>query len=237
MENAPTPLSAEQQKQAVGKAAAALVRPGMRVGLGTGSTARYLVDALGEAWKEGRLQGIVAVPTSRRTADQARGYGIPLADLSDVVTLDLTIDGADEVDPELDLIKGLGGALLREKIVACSSEMMVVMIDHTKLVERLGMKAPVPVEVEPFGFKSTVRALEGLGCRATLRMDGDVPYRTDGGHLCVDCRFERIDDPRGLDNAIRVIPGALETGLFVGIARLVLVGDPTGGVRTIEHPQ
>ena len=230
-------LTSEQQKQAVGQAAAALVRSGMRVGLGTGSTAKHLVDALGVAMHEGRLRDIVAVATSRRTAEQAKSLGIPLADLSDVITLDITLDGADEVDPELDLIKGLGGALLREKIVACASETMVVMVDHTKLVERLGTKAPVPVEVEPFGYKATMRALEGLGCRPVLRMEGDVPYRTDGGHLCVDCRFHGIDDPRGLDNAIRIIPGAIETGLFVGIARKVLVGHPSGEVRTLELPE
>jgi len=220
--------SSERGKQAAGEAALAFVQSGMRVGLGTGSTAYYTVQAVGEAWRDGRLKDIVVVPTSERTAAQARGYGLPIVDLGEVGELDVTIDGADEVSPALDLIKGKGNALLREKIVAVASRAMIVVADDSKLVPYLGAQTAVPVEVEPFGWQATLRELGALGCEAVLRLQGDAPYHTDGGHFTIDCRFLRIDDPARLEISIKKIPGALECGLFVKIAKRVLIGGPDG---------
>ena len=218
-------MGAETGKRAVGYAAATLVRSGMRVGLGTGSTAAYLVQALGEAWQRGELHDLRLVPTSIQTAQQAQGLGLPLCDLDEVGTLDLTIDGADEVDPGLALIKGRGGALLREKIVAAASLRMVVITDDSKLVSALGSTMPVPVEVEPFGYKTTWRLLEALGCTAQLRLGAaGRPFHTDGRHLILDCSFGPIADPAALQAAICQIPGAIECGLFVGMARQALIG-------------
>lgn len=219
----------ERQKQMAGEAAASFVRPGMKVGLGTGSTVYFTIESLGRRWKAGELSGIETVATSERTAGQARSLGLPVRDLSDVLTLDVTIDGADEVDPDMQLIKGLGGALLREKIVASSSASMIVVVDSKKLVKRMGTLAPVPVEVDPFGWKATREKLSRLsGCHPTLRKaaDGNA-YRTDGGHFIVDCHFAvGLDDPPGMERAIKAIPGALECGLFIGIAKRVIVGGP-----------
>lgn len=225
-----TPDAVEQLKKAAGEAAATLVRPGMKIGLGTGSTIYFTIEAIGRMHKEGALDGIVTVATSERTATQARGLGLPVRDLSDVLTLDITIDGADEVDPSMHLVKGLGGALLREKIVASSSTEMIVVVDRGKLVTRIGTRSPVPVETDPFGWKATQEKLAHLGCDPRLRLTADgAPLRTDGGHYVLDCYFaEGVDDPVALERAINLIPGALDCGLFIGMARRVLVGSNEG---------
>jgi ribose 5-phosphate isomerase A len=226
----------EREKRMAGEAAAGFVQAGMKVGLGTGSTIYFTIEALGRRWQAGELEGMVAVATSERTTAQASRLGLPVRDLSDVMTLDLTIDGADEVDPAMHLIKGLGGALLREKIVASSGPRMVVVVDSHKLVKRLGTIAPVPVEVDPFGWKATLEKLSRLpGCAPKLRMAADgTPYRTDGGHRIVDCAFAQgIDDPAALERAIQAIPGALECGLFIGIASRVVVGGPERALEMV----
>ena len=209
------------------------VRDGMRVGLGTGSTAMLAVQELGVRVSKGLK--IVGVPTSERTASLARQVGIPLMTLDESPELDLTIDGADEVDPRtLDVIKGLGGALLREKIVALASKLVVLVVDESKVVRRLGEKTPVPVEVVPFGWTRAQDALATSGCEPNRRVSQDgQPYITDGGNYLLDCRFPGIDDPSALAARIKSITGVVEHGLFVGIAcRVVVAGE--AGIRIIE---
>lgn len=188
----------------------------MIVGLGTGSTAKFAVEALARRLQEGLK--FTAVPTSGATAQQARALGIPLIDLTSEI--DLTIDGADEIHPAtLNLIKGKGGALLREKIVAAASKQLIIIADESKLVSQLGEKTPVPVEVIPFGWKSTALHLERLGCRATLRDN----FTTDGGHFILDCAFGTILDPQALAARIGMIAGVVEHGLFLGMATQAFV--------------
>lgn len=218
-------------KRAAAEAAVAELEDGMVLGLGTGSTATFAVEALGRRVRDGLK--VVGVPTSERTAALARERGIALSDLERHDLLDLTIDGADEVLPgSLALIKGLGGALLREKIVACASRRMTVIVDEAKLVERLGTRAPVPVEIVPFGAAVTLRRLAETGCTPTLRQADGQPYRTDGGGLIADCAYGRIDDPAALERRLAGIVGVIETGLFIDIATRVVVGG-SGGVRTL----
>ncbi|HET7478196.1 MAG TPA: ribose-5-phosphate isomerase RpiA [Rubrobacteraceae bacterium] len=196
------------------------VRSGMTVGLGTGSTASHAVRRVGELLSGGELSGVRGIPTSERTAALAAEVGIPLVTLAEARP-DLTIDGADEISPSLDVIKGYGGALLREKIVAASGrEGLVIVADASKLKDPLG-DGPLPVEVEPFGWQATFDALASLGCEPKLRTDSQDPSRpfvTDGGHYTVDCLFPSITEPAALETEIKRIPGALECGLFVGIA-------------------
>ena len=194
----------------------------MIVGLGTGSTAKFAVDALARRMNEGLR--FTAIPTSEATAQQARALGIPLSTLAEHPDIDLTIDGADEIDPHLNLIKGRGGALLREKIVAASSRELIIIADDSKLVEQLGAKMPVPVEVVPFGWQSTAQRLERLGCRAVLR-EG---FTTDGGHYILDCAFGPIPDAKSLAREIDSIVGVVEHGLFLGMATQVLIASATG---------
>jgi ribose 5-phosphate isomerase A len=222
----------DEQKQAVGEAAAALVEDGMVVGLGTGSTARFLVDALGRRVGDGLR--IVGIPTSERTAEQARSVGIPLVGLDTHPRIDLTVDGADEIElGSLALIKGLGGALLREKIVAAASKRLVIIADESKLVKRLGRRTPVPVEVVRFGWQATAAHLRELGAEPTLRhAGGDVPFITDGGNLILDCKFDGIADPRASELAIDDVVGVVESGLFINRAECALVAG-IGGVRRI----
>lgn len=221
-------MSADAGKRAAGRAAVIHVRSGMRLGLGTGSTAFYAVEAIGERWQAGTLRDVVVVPTSEQTEAQARSYGLPIRDLSEVLALDVVIDGADEIDPAMNLVKGRGGALLREKIVARASALMVVVADASKVVRRLG-GVRLPVEVEPFGWKVTETQLASLGCDARLRLTAaGAPARTDGGHFTIDCQFDGIDDPFELESAIKRFPGALECGLFLGLARHVLIGSAEG---------
>lgn len=216
----------EQYKKEAAHAAASLVESGMVVGLGTGSTARYAVLEIARRLREGEIQGVRGVPTSEATAELARKEGIPLVDLPPE-GVDLAIDGADEIAPDLSLIKGLGGALLREKIVESTAREFVVVADHTKKVPVLG-RGVVPVEIVPFGYRATLRAIAALGGEAELRMDGDEFFFTDNGHLIADVRFGPIGDPLGLHRALLEIPGVVETGLFVGLASRALVAGPFG---------
>jgi ribose 5-phosphate isomerase A len=207
----------------------------MVLGLGTGSTVSFAIRKLGELLANGDLKGVRGIPTSEQTADLAREVGIPLLALSESWPR-LTIDGADEVEPGLALIKGRGGALLREKIVAHASEGgLVVVADESKLVDALG-QGPLPVEIEPFGWEVTLEALRSLECEPELRMDHEDstrPYVTDGGNYTADCQFASIPDPNALEGEINRIPGALESGLFLGLTRTVVVGR-SGGTEIIE---
>ncbi len=220
-------------------AAAALVEvePGMRLGLGTGSTARELVDLLGAKVQAGF--DVLCVPTSEVTAAQARGLGIPLTTLDDTPELDLTIDGADEVGPHLSLIKGGGAALLREKIVAAASRRMVVIADASKLVETLG-RFPLPIEVNPFGLAATTILVERIahkhlaegGVKLRRQASGE-PVRTDGGHFILDALFGRISNPEALSNDLHDIPGVVEHGLFLKLCQRAYVAG-ADGIRTID---
>lgn len=214
------------EKRAAAERAAQRVAAGMAVGLGTGSTAALVVEALGRRLARGELTGIVGVPTSTRTRDLAAAAGIPLATLEERPVLDLTIDGADEVDPRGDMIKGHGGALLWEKIVAAASQRYVIVVDRSKLVSRLGERFAVPVEVVRFGWNTHHAAVEALGGTATLRRGaGGEPFVTDAGHVILDCHFAGgIEDPAAVHAALRTRPGIVETGLFLGMAPEVIVG-------------
>lgn len=219
--------TADEQKQSAANAAVeGYVESGMILGLGTGSTAFWAVKRIGELLAGGGLTGVRGIPTSEATAEQARQEGIPLLELSEARP-DLTIDGADEIDSELALIKGRGGALLREKIVASAGQGLIVVADSSKLVDALG-EGTLPVEVEPFGWESTAEALAALGSEPTLRMRDDRPFVTDGGHYTVDCVFGSIPDPGELEVEIKTIPGALECGLFVGLSRAAVVSREDG---------
>ncbi len=225
-------MSADNFKQQAAAEAIKLVRPGMTLGLGTGSTAARFVDLLGAKVADGL--NIVCVPTSQATAAQATAHNIPLTSLDDMPYLDLTVDGTDEVDNELQLIKGGGGALLREKIVAAASERMIVIADHSKLVDKLG-KFPLPIEVVQFGLaasRSLIRVLAAeVGCEGdvTLRSASDgTPFKTDGGNLILDCNFGAIDDPDRLADALSLVPGVVDHGLFLGLADMVIIAGPDG---------
>lgn len=220
----------ERFKREAAVRAADWIQNGMRLGLGTGSTVRFLLDEVAARRARGEWPDIVGVPTSEDTARRAGRLGIPLIALEEAGELDLTIDGADEVDPELNLIKGLGGALLREKIVAVASRMVVIVVDGTKLVDRLGTRSPLPVEVDPYGAGLQERFLRQLGAAPVLRRgDADAPVVTDGGNHIFDCRFaEGIEDPRELDLVLNQRPGVLENGLFLGIADHVVIGYTDG---------
>ena len=224
----------DRQKRAAGEAAAALVEDGMILGLGTGSTAAFALEALAKRYRQGlRFAGI---PTSERTAAMATALDIPLTDFAQHARLDMTIDGADEVERgTLNLIKGHGGALLREKIVAAASDRLVIIADASKLVDRLGSRFAVPVEVAGFGIEPTRAALERLGAAVRLRLDGTgAPFVSDGGNRILDCSFGPIADPAGLEQRIAAVVGVFESGLFVRRAELVLLAD-AGGVRRLER--
>lgn len=208
------------------------VRPGMRLGLGTGSTARHFVDLLGERVAAG-LE-VICVPTSEATASQARDLHIPLSDLDALDRLDLTVDGADEIDPALNLIKGGGGALLREKIVAAASDAMIVIADGSKCVDTLG-RFPLPVEVNRFGLGATRRAIAAVlarhGAQGGLELRGQsagTPFVTDGGHLILDAFFGRISQPEALSDDLLDIPGVVQHGLFLKMCRKAYVATPNG---------
>ena len=220
----------EFKREAANAAVERYVQSGMVVGLGTGTTATLAVRRIGELVASGDLRDVSGVPTSARTMALANELGIPLATLADTRP-HLTIDGTDEVAPDLALIKGRGGALLREKIVASSSEEgLIVVADSTKAVESLGV-GPLPVEIDSFGWQATLGALASLGCEPVLRMDQadpDHPFVTDGGHYTADCKFDPISDPAALEIEIKKIPGALECGLFVSIARTAIIAGENG---------
>jgi len=216
------------KRAAAERAVAEYIESRMVVGLGTGSTASYVVHRIGELLASGDLEDVRGIPTSSRTAALAEEVGIPLVSLSEARP-QLTIDGADEVGPDLALIKGRGGALLREKIVAyAGQDGLVVVADESKLVESLG-EGTLPVEIESFGWEATLEALATLGCEPELRMDyTGCAYMTDGGHYTADCLFSSISDPAALEREIKDIPGALESGLFVGLAFAAAVGRSNG---------
>ena len=232
-------MDVEAQKRAAAARAVEFVRPGMRLGLGTGSTAKHFVDLLGERVRGGL--DVVAVPTSEATRAQAERLGIPLTTLDETPELDLTIDGADEIAPDLTLIKGGGGALLREKIVAAASAKMLVIADQSKWVAMLG-RFPLPIEIAPFGAAATRRAVEAA--TAAAGCPGAAPIRkaanghafvTDGGHWLLDAQLQRIADPKTLAARLSAVPGVMEHGLFIGLARTAIVAGPDG-VRLIERP-
>lgn len=218
-------------KQMAAEHGAGLVKSGMVLGLGSGSTATLAVQAIGRRLREGSLRDVIAVPTSSAIAAVARESGVPLTTLEEHPVLDLDLDGADEVDPNLDLIKGLGGALLWEKVVATASRSVVIFVDESKLVERLGTRAPLPVEVIPFGWKSHIRFVESLGGKPELRKNPDgKPFVTDEGNYILHCRFDGISNPEELERQLLTRAGVVATGLFLGIAHQVIIGRP-GGVE------
>lgn len=217
-------------KQIAGEKAAEYVKEGMIVGLGTGSTAYWAIKKIGEMVKNGL--DIWAVPTSEETTNLAHELDIPLVSLEDVNHIDLTIDGADEVDQDLNLIKGGGGALVREKIVAYESKKLIIVIDQSKLVKRLG-GFPLPVEVVHFGSDKTLINLEKFKCQARLRKDGDKPFNSDNENYIIDCNFELIENPEELNIKINILPGVVESGLFIDLADLVIVGKEDGKAEVI----
>lgn len=221
-------------KEACGRRAAEYVEDGMTVGLGTGSTVRHTLLALGERVREGlTLRG---VPTSVETEELARELGIPLATLAEVESIDLTIDGADEIDPEFRLTKGGGGALLREKVVASISKREVIVVGRDKLVERLGTTFLLPVEVVPFARPTVARAIARLGATPAVRMaDADRPFVTDNGNEILDAQFpDGIADPETTERELLAIPGVVECGLFLGLAHVMVVGDEDGSTEVRE---
>jgi len=232
-------MDVEAQKRAAAARAVEFVQPGMRLGLGTGSTAKYFVELLAE--RVARGLAVVAVPTSEATRALAARHGITLTTLDETPELDLTVDGADEIAADLTLIKGGGGALLREKIVAAASAQMVVIADRSKWVPKLG-RFPLPIEIVPFGATVTGRAVEAAaaaaGCPgpAVLRKAADGhPFVTDGGHWLLDAELQQIGDPPALAARLAAVPGVMEHGLFIGLARTAIVAGPDG-VRLVERP-
>jgi len=217
----------EAFKAEAARAALWHVRDGMRVGLGTGTTTRHFVEALAEALKAGRLKDVRGVATSKGTARLAETLGIPLEPLG-ADGVDLAVDGADEVAPDLSLIKGGGGALLGEKIVEHAARRFVVIADYTKRVPVLGTRFRLPVEIVPFGAERTLAEIRGLGGEPALRGGEGAPYVTDHGHWIADVDFGPIGDPAGLDALLKAIPGVVETGLFVGMAEIAYLAGPKG---------
>jgi ribose 5-phosphate isomerase A len=212
----------DHEKQLAARAAVELVEPSSVVGLGSGSTASYAVRFLAERVRDGLK--IVGIPTSQKTAELAHQHGIPLATLEEHSHIDIDIDGADEIDPQLNLIKGGGGAFLREKIIASVSRRFIVIADSAKQVARLG-KFPLPVEVIPFAQGLITARIAALGAQVSLRRYADGnPYITDEGHHILDCTFGEIFDPPGLAQKLRAIPGVVEHGLFIGMAEMALIG-------------
>lgn len=233
---------AELAKKAAGERAVDFVESGMRVGLGTGSTSAWFVRALGARLRAGALSRVVGVPTSIRTGKLAETEGVPQTTLDEAGWLDLTVDGADEIDPDLSLIKGGGGALLQEKIVATASDRMIVIADPTKLVPCLGA-FPLPIEIVPFGWETTKAIVERVltefevaGRRTTLRMAKDAPFITDGAHMILDLHLGRIEQPKALAARLLAIPGVIDTGLFVNIADLAVIGREDGAAEIVTRP-
>lgn len=226
-------MSLEAFKQQAAIQAVSYVQSGMVLGLGTGSTARYAVLEIGRLLREGQLQEVLGVPTSEATAALARQEGIQLIEL-DEDGVDLAIDGADEIGPNLALIKGLGGALLREKIVEATAKEFIVIADHSKRVETLG-RGPLPIEIVPFGYRSTLEQLAELGnsyryrpFEVQLRLEGSKPFMSDGGHYIAHLKTGPITEPARLEADLKLIPGVVESGLFVGMATLAVLAGPEG---------
>lgn len=227
---------ATNAKLLVARAAVKLIQSGMTVGLGSGSTATLFIQELGNAIRDGTLNSIVGIPTSQESERLARAMNIAVGDFASREHCDITVDGADEVDDRLDCIKGLGGALLREKLVAQNSQKLVIIVDHTKRVPKLGTKGPLPIEVTPFGLAAHERFLRSIGTKPTLRKakDGTGPYVTDNGNYILDCRFDGgILDARLFALRIQERAGIVEHGLFLGMASTLLSTTPDGRVETI----
>lgn len=222
--------TAEQLKRRAAERAVELIEDGMLLGLGSGSTARHVLEVIAQRRRHGELSNIRGVPTSRATHDLATELGIPLTSLEQHSHLDLAFDGADEVDPDLNLIKGLGGALLWEKIVATAAERLVIVVDESKIVERLGDRAPVPVEVVTFAWTTHLGFIEELGGRPQLRKQGSgEPFVTDGGHYILDCAFDDgLSDPWRFEMELQQRPGVVESGLFLDMAESVIVAAKAG---------
>ena len=225
-------MTADEMKRAAAHAALAHVKPGMRLGLGSGSTANHFIDALAERSESG--MDVLCVPTSEATRRRAEKLGLRLSSLEETPQLDLCVDGADEIDPSLRLIKGGGGAHVREKIVAVSSKRMIVIADESKRVAVLGA-FPLPIEIVPFGAVSTLRRIEsaasGAGCRGRLALrllSNGTPFITDNGNLICDGSFGRIDEPEAMAMALSSVPGVVDHGLFIGIAALAIIASPSG---------
>lgn len=218
-------------KKLAGEKAVQYVKDGMIVGLGTGSTVYWTIKKLGELVREGL--DIRGIPTSKNTEELAIEEGIPLISLSEIGQLDITIDGADEVNPDLQLIKGGGGALLREKLIASISKRLVIVVDESKCVSRLG-RFPLPVEVTPFGVEITSKQLQVLGCTPKLRTEGNIPYKTDNGNYILDCSFSSISEPIELTNKINMLPGVVENGLFVNMAEIIVVAKKDGHIDYLQ---
>lgn len=220
-----------REKRAAAESAAALVTSGAVVGLGTGSTAAIAIEELGRRLREGEVADISGVPTSNASHRLGLECGIPIADIESTPVIDITIDGADEIDPLQRVLKGGGGALLREKIVAARSRRWVIIGDSTKVVDRLGSRYPIPIEVVKFGWSAHADALRAMGAVAVLRQGtGEAPFVTDEGHYIIDARFPHgLDDPEGLARAMRNRPGVVETGLFLGFRPEVIIGRAAAG--------
>ncbi len=221
-------MNVQALKQQAAERAAEFVQAGMIIGLGTGSTAIFATRCIARRIQSGDLRDVLAVPTSLATEAAALELGIPLTTLAEQPRLDITIDGADEVDPDFNLIKGGGGALLREKIVAQATARLVIVVDDSKLVDRLGRTWAVPIEVIPFGWQSQAAYLQSLGAAPVLRQDGDQPYRTDQGNIILDCDFGPIADPAALARDLKSRAGIVEHGLFIGMARDLVVASEDG---------
>lgn len=230
--------SIEVLKKEAGEKAAEYVASGMVVGLGTGSTAVHAVRAIGQMLANGRLHNILGIPTSEATRQEAEHLGIPLTTFDKNPVIDITIDGADEIDPNFDLIKGLGAALLREKIVATASKQMIVVSDNRKIVDKLGTRAPVPVEVIPFAQQPVTAYLKSLGARPILRLDWETKQNivlTDENNIILDCWFDGgLDNPVEMGQAIRSQPGVVEHGLFFNLATRAIVATPDG-IQILER--
>lgn len=228
-------MSIEDLKKQAAEKAVEQVQSGMVLGLGTGSSAKYATMKIGELWQAGELTDVVGIPTSESTVMLAIKYGIPLATLDTYPAVDLAIDGADEIDPDLNLIKGLGGALLREKMIESVTQKFIVVADGSKVVEKLGTRAPLPVEVVQFCWKSTARWLESLGCTPVLRGDEAQPFVTDNGNYILHCTFPNgIDHPAELAATLKNRPGVVEHGLFLGMAAEAIVAT-AGGITVMSR--
>ncbi|MBD1998615.1 ribose-5-phosphate isomerase RpiA [Leptolyngbya sp. FACHB-671] len=224
-------------KQQVGKAAADRVQSGSIVGLGTGSTTAFAIQHLGDRLKSGDLKDIKGIPTSFQASVLAKQYGIPLTTLDEIDQIDIAIDGADEVDPQKNLIKGGGAAHTREKVVDSLAKLFIVVVDSSKLVDRLGSTFALPVEVLPMAITPVTKAIEALGGKPELRMGvkKDGPVITDQGNMVLDVTFEAIADPAELEKTLNNIPGVLENGLFVGVTDVVLIGEVKDGEASVRE--
>jgi ribose 5-phosphate isomerase A len=224
-------------KQEVGKAAAQRVKSGAIVGLGTGSTTAYAIEYIGERLKSGEIKDIKGIPTSFQATVLAKQYGIPLTTLDEVDRIDVAIDGADEVDPQKNLIKGGGAAHTREKIVDSLAEEFIVVVDSSKIVDKLGSTFLLPVEVLPLAMTPVMKAIEKLGGKPQIRMGVKKagPVITDQGNMVIDVKFDSIPNPAELEKTINNIPGVLENGLFVGVTDLVLIGEVVDGKPTVRE--